>query len=389
MGVLSVSGEKGRVKMEKKFTVVNGVSAAAMTLVSLTLFGRCALNVYAENGISISREAKQQAEEVTEEKKEETSGKRLMKTIPLDADTITQVPKYITEENDLYMLDESSIVVVETARGSAEGADVVTVSRKVENLPDNDLERIEKTILHEGVSCELLSVVYQVEEQDEYGIPVCYSAACEYGGLKKYSTSYPTAWQMTAWYDVCEIPVNTVSGTDQEEYVNTSAKYRTQEAEVVMVEGEERQEISSVGEEETPSSKPAVKEFKISPSDVEDSTETVRDIPVPACAAAAGAGVTLPFIIWFGITTAPIFAKKSADKYRYIGRIRLKKEEGIYTARLTKRLLNRAQIPVFFIRLPGRIWKKTKGGVLQIKCPDGKRITVMAGKTAGFTVEGE
>lgn len=373
--------------MEKKFTVAGGVSAVAVTLVSLTLFGQCALNVYAEYGISISGEAEQRTEEVMEEREDKASGKRLMKTIPLDADTVTRIPKYITEENRLYRLDESSIVVVETARGSAEGANVVTVSRKVENLPDNDLERIEKTMLQEGISCELLSVVYQVEEEDEHGIPVRYSAVCEYGGLKKYSTSYPAAWQMTAWYDICEIPADTVSGMDREESINASAKHTTDEPAVA--EEEERQEVPGPGEEKTPSPKPAVKKFEIRPSDMEDDTEKVRDIPVPACAAAAGAGVTLPFIIWFGITTAPLFAKRSADKYRYIGQIRLKREEGGYTAYLTGRLFSRAQIPVFLVRLPGRIWKKTEGGVLQIKCPDGKRITVMAGKTVGFTVEGE
>lgn len=371
--------------MEKKFTAVNRVSVIIMTLMSLTLLWKCTLNVHAENGMPVSGGTEEAAGEASGEEKEEKSEKRLMKTIPLAADTVTQVPKYIVEQNITYMLDESSIEVKETERGSAEGADVVTVSKKVEDLPDNDLARIEKTILQEGVSCELLSVVYQVEEEDANGIPVRYSAACEYGGLKKYSTSYPSAWQMSAWYDVCDMPVNTVSGTDRGEYVNVSVKPAVQEVEIV--EGGEGQETQNAGEEEAV--KPSIKKFKITPSAGEDAGEEDAEFPVPLAAAAAGAGITLPFIIWFGITTAPLYARKSAVKYRCIGRIRLRKQEGIYTAYLTKRLAGRARIPVFQIRLPGRIWKKAGGGILQIQCPGKKLITVTAGKTVGFTVEGE
>lgn len=370
--------------MERKFTAVNRVSVMVMTLVSLALLWKCALYVHAENGMPVSGEA---AGEASGEEKEEAE-KRLMKTIPLAADTVTQVPKYIVEQNVTYMLDESSIAVEETERGSAEGANVVTVSRKVENLPDNDLERIEKTILHEGISCDLLSVVYQVEEEDENGIPVRYSAACEYGGLKKYSTSYPSAWQMTAWYDVCDVGTDTVSGNERVEYgfSRIPAEQKTSVPETIEGSGEEQENIE---EEEIPSSKPAVKKIQIGQQPEEDEGKKALDIPIPSAAAAAGAGLTLPFIIWFGVTTAPLFAQKSAGGYRYIGRIRLKKREGIYTAYLTRRLAGRAQIPVFQIRLPGRIWKRTKACMLQIKCPDGKKITLTAGKTVGFTVEGE
>lgn len=372
--------------MKRKFTAVNRVSVLVMTLVSLALFWKCALNVYAEVEIPTSGETEEAAEEAAGEEMEEEPGKRVRKTVPLAADTVTQVPKYIVEQNVTYMLDESSIVVEETERGSAEGADVVTVSRKVEDLPDNDLARIEKRILHEGISCDLLSVVYQVEEDDENGIPVRYSAVCEYGGLKKYSTSYPSAWQMTAWYDVCEVGTDTVSGNERAEYgfSRIPEKQKTSVPETVESGGERE----NIEEEEIPSSKPAVRKIEIG-QPPEEEGKKVLDIPIPSAAAAAGVGITLPFIIWFGVTTAPLFAQKSAGGYRCIGRIRLKKQEGIYTAYLTRRLAGRAQIPVFQIRLPGRIWKRTKACMLHIQCPDGKKITLTAGKTVGFTVEGE
>lgn len=393
-------GKKGWVKMEKKFVVVRKVSVMIMTLVLLVIFRENALEVRAETGTPVSEEAEQgtgeaakergvETEPVSEEEAEEVSGKRLMKTIPLESGETAQVPRYIVEGKATYVLDESSIVVEETGRGSSEGADVVTFSREVEGLPDNDLTRIEKTMLYEGITCELLSVIYEVAKEDENGIPVRYSAVCEYGGLKKYSTSYPTAWQMTVWYDFCEEVGETDEVTElvEYEYIYVPAERASEDG------GSREREIGKPRTEknEDPFSEPEKNKIQIRPivGREEKERKKIIDIPMPLAAAAVGAGLTLPFIIWFSIATAPIFALKKERKYRYIGQVRLKREEGRYTAYLTKRLLGRAGLPVFQIKLPGKVWKKAKMSVFQVHCPDGRKITLTAGKSVCFTVEGD
>lgn len=397
-----MSGKKGRVKMEKKFFAVREVSVMIMTLVLLVLFRENALEVRAETGTQVSEETELENEEAAKEGGakaeseskesigEETSGERVMKTIPLEADETAQVPRYIVEENATYVLDESSIVVEETGRGSSEGADVVTFSQKVEDLPDNDLARIEKTMLYEGISCELLSVIYEVSKEDENGIPVCYSALCEYGGLKKYSTSYPTAWQMTAWYDFCGEAgeADEVTELVEYKYIYAPAKRRNREEESREKGGREQKTDK---ESENSFSEPEEKRIQIKPIVGREKKERKKiiDIPIPLAATAIGAGITLPFIIWFSIVTAPIFTLKKEGKYRYIGRIRLKREEGRYTAYLTKRLLGRARLPVFKIKLPRKVWKKDKLCVFQVYCPDERKITLTTGKSVHFTVEGD
>lgn len=249
-------------------------------------------------------------------------GKRLMKTIPLNADEVTQIPKYIVEDDTPYVLDEASIVVEETGRSSSEGADVVTVSRKVEHLPDNDLERIEKSITHEGLPCELLYVVYEISEEDEDGIPVEYSAVCEYGGLKKYSRSYSSAWQAEVWYDACEITEGMVVITESGEY--EYGENNTTSGIIKRINGEHEAEDGEV-----PFPKPAVKKFalkKIVPGEKEEERD-LTDFILPMVAGVLGAGLLFLFILWFFVLTAPLFALKKGEKYRYIGRVRLKETE--------------------------------------------------------------
>lgn len=356
--------------MKKKSVTVGRISVIVMTLMSFLLFR--------QNGGSVYAAADRQAPEM-----------RLRKVYPLTSGETRQIPRYIVEEDITYVLDESSIVVEETGKGSSEGADVITFSRKVENLPDNDLERIEKTALHQGINCELLSVVYEVAKEDQNGIPICYDAVCEYGGLKKYSVSYPTAWQMTAWYDFWVAADQETAVTVREEYGQTHvpAEKKTAKAEGTKRVAAGGQE--TVQEREEPLPERAAKKFRIGPGPEEDerARNKIEDTALPL--AAAGAGITLPFIIWFAIVTAPLFAQKKEGKYRYIGRIRLKKEDGVYTAHLTKRLFAKAEVPVFLIRLPGKVRKRTKAGMLQVHCPDGKRILLTAGKEVHFTVEGD
>lgn len=306
----------------------------------------------------------------------------LIRTFELSPNEIAEVPRYIVEDNAVYELDEESITVEETGNGSAEGADVVTFSRKVEDLSDNDLARLEKEIVSEGIPCELLSVAYKVEEEDKNGMPVRYSAVCEYGGLKKYSTSYPVAWRLTAHYGLLGEPeiveIQEEAGEDGTRTTRVTGKTEN---------GEE----ASDAEREDLFPKPEIRRIQIKPSpDDGDKMKKLKDLLVPlAAAAAAGTGVIIPFIIWIAILTAPLFGLKREGKYRYIGRIRLKKEDGTYAAYLTKRLRARAELPVFQIKLPERVWRNSKTGVLQVHCPGGKSILVTIGRKVCFTVEGD
>lgn len=359
--------------MEKKCNAACRASALIVTLASLVLFWQSGPHACAA---------------------EKTPSERLEMTFRLTSDETVQVPRYIVEENAVYELDEASIVVEEIGSGSAEGANVVTFSRKTEDLSDNDLARMEKDVVIEGIDCELLSAVYKVEEEDENGMPVRYSAVCEYGGLKKYGISYPTAWQMTACYDLCEMLTEPeIVELQEERVIQKKAEHDSARTKRVTGRTEEKKEEKKEEEEKDSGEKgilpkPEIKRIKIKPS-AQEEDRGIADILVPLAGGAAGTGAIVPFIIWFSILTAPLSGMKEDGKYRYIGRIRLKREEGGYTAYLTKRLCSRAELPVFQIRLQKRVWKRAKTGVLLVHCPGGKRIMATVGRTVRFTVEGD
>lgn len=314
-------------------------------------------------------------------------GESLTKKILLDSESVAQIPRYIREGGLTYMLDESSIEVEEIGRSSMEGARVVTKTWKVENLPDNDLERIEKTKKEDGRSWELLCVIYEVTKEDEDGIPTEYSALCEYGGLEKFGGSYPSKWQAVCRYNLYSILELPELPAEYEEYtyVNTLREKTTAEK----VYGDKHD--GEKAEEEEPLPEPEVKKYalkRISPG-AKEKEEKYPDFPIVLAAIIVGAGLALPFIVWVFLRTAPIFARKEKKGYRRIGRIRLRKEEESLTAYLTERLVARADLPVFKIKLRKGIREKTEAGVLQICCPDGRRITLIAGREVRFTLERE
>ncbi len=363
-------------KMKKEVAVRRSVLMVAVALLSL-LFSE-QMTVKAQAAIY------EQAAEKEVRKETLIPGKRLVKMMDLNSEAVTQIPKYIVEDGTPYVLDESSIVVEVTGRSSSEGANVVTTSRKVENLPDNDLERIEKTITHNGTPCDLLYVMYEVTQEDEDRIPVAYSALCEYGGLETYSKSYPSAWQATFWYDAYETAEGMEVVTEQK-YEHTEG---TAEDMVKIIRGKD----SDRGKDkEEPLPKPEVKRFelkKIKPGEKEEEKSSA-DYLVPLAGGILGACLILPFIIWFSILTAPVFALKKGERYRYIGQARMKKTGSAYAAYMTEALVNRADIPVFKIKVPERVRKKVREGALQVRCPNGRWITLICGKEVGFTLERE
>lgn len=361
--------------MKKKFAAAGRVSVLIMTLVSFVFFWKNGSSVCAKENVQTSVAAA--AEEAGE------PPGSMIRVFELTSDETAQVPRRIVEGNAVYELDETSIVVEVSGEGNAEGADVITFSRKVEDLSDNDLSQIVKEAVIEGVSCELLSVAYKVEEEAESGMPIRYSAVCQYGGLKKYSTSYPTAWRMTARYDLCGTMTEAEIIEIREEAEDNDIRSEGGNGEA------KRGEDETIGNEE-PVPKAAIKGLRIKPEPKEGDKKKIPDLPVPlVMAAAMGAGLTVPFIIWFSILTAPLYGMKGDGKYRYIGQIRLKKEGEIYAAYLTKRLRAGAELPVFRIRINKRVRKKSKNGMLRVHCPGGKRIMTTLGSLTYFTVEGD
>lgn len=360
--------------MKEKFVAAGRVSVLIMTLVSFLTFWKSGRSVCAKENVQAA---------VAAEKETGAPPGSMIRVFELASDETAQVPRRIVEGRFIYELDEASIVVEVSGSESAEGADVVTFSQKIRDLSDNDLARIEKTAVFEGISCELLSAVYTVEEEDENGMPVRYSAACWYGGLKKYSTPYPAAWRMTARYDLCGTTTEIEAVEIREEAEDSDIRPDRGTG------GSKGGEDKTTGKEE-PVPKTAIKGFRIKPEAEEGDKKKIPDFPAPLAAAAAlGAGLTVPFIIWVSILTAPLYGMKGEGKYRYIGQIRLKKEEETYAAYLTKRLYARAELPVFRIRLSKRVRKKSKTGMLRIHCPEGKRIMATLGRIVYFAVEGD
>lgn len=363
--------------MKKEFAARRSVLMAAVVLLSL---------LFSEQAMMKAQAVYEQAAEKEVRKETLIPGKRVVKTMDLNSEVVTQIPKYIVEDGIFYVLDESSIEVEVTDRRSSEGADVFTTSRKVENLPDNDLERIEKTITYNGTVCDLLYVMYEVTKEDEDLIPVEYSALCEYGGLAAYSKSYPSAWQATFWYDAYEVAGGWETVTEQK-YVHTEKN--AGEA-VKIIKGK----VSAKDEDQEKEElllKPEVKRAelkRIKPGEKEEEKSSV-DFLVPLAGGILGAGLVLLLIIWFSILTAPVFALKKGERYRYIGQVRMKKTESAYAAYMTKALVNRADIPVFKIKVPERVRRRLREGTLQVCCPNGRWLTLVCGKEVGFTLERE
>lgn len=379
--------------MKKKFTAVTNVYVLIATHVSLAIFCQSSIRICAAENVQMTETARTADADASEEVG--MPEKCLTKIIPLTSNETAQVPRYIVENGAAYVLDESSIVVEVTGNGSAEGADVVTFSKQVNDLSDNDLSGIEKKAVIEGISCELLSAAYKVEEEDGKGIPIRYIAVCEYGGLKKYSTSYPTAWRMTARYDLFEMPQEVVTVEMQEDYesgdtVERRVSGEAENGETENEEAENREAETGEEEEKALYTNAGNSSFRMKPaSEADMRRKVVDDLLLPLAAVTAGVSVTVPFIVWVSMLTAPLFGMKKEGEYHYIGRIRLKGKNKMYAAYLTKRLLARAGIPVFYMKVPKRVWKNSKTGIVQIHCPGGKTAMATIGKAVHFTVEGD
>lgn len=306
-----------------------------------------------------------------EEREHETVLDTRTKTVRLPAGEVTRIPRYEDEGDVLYVLDEDSIRIRVTGTDKAEGADVLTVTRRLTELPDNDLERIPMTISHTGNTCELLYVVYEETDWDEYELPVEYEALCCYGWLEKYEVSYDTEWEATMTYIGYPVGSRLTSTAVRYFYEGEGflEQMEMQEEETIVAQVEQRE-----GQMER-RMKAGGKEEDKTPLEGSDAMNRSRILMAGiVLAAVLGGGL---FGLWgfFYCLTAPIYVVSRVGIEKRLGRVWLKRRVGGFTAVLTKALMDKAERPSFMIRISGYLKKHTEDGLLEIQCPSGASFT--------------
>ncbi len=258
---------------------------------------------------------------------------------------VKNIPKYVTVGNILYVLDECSVSIKPVETKETEGADVVTMTKSADDLPDNDLKRIPFSVEEGGISYKLLYVTYDVTDKDEYGIPTEYSAACHYAGLDTYKVSSDTAWEVAAGY----------TGYRSKEYVKNSE---------ISYVYEFREEL----EPEIPEEKQEEPVLIVS----DEPKETKANI-LPIAAGAAG-GVFLIVLAGVFFLTVPVYAVLGTGEYKFIGRMRLRHRKDQYEGIFREGLSEKGEFGNFMIKIPERIRKRSSVEMVEIKCPDGRTI---------------
>ncbi len=309
--------------------------------------------------------------------------KSLTKRIPLNAETVTQIPKYIAEEGILYVLDETAITIEETGYGSSEGADVVTTQKTIEALPDNDLARIEKTIVYEGITCKLLCVSYEITSRDVEGIPDKYTAVCEYGGLKKYSNSYAVDWEAVVRYDAYgrnKYPEEQAGGYEYK-YGNFWQKNTRGLA-------DKSKEPGDTEKEDTPDKPQHKLLVRKTPLKDQEWDGWKYLFLLMGIFLVAGILCALVYAVYHTLSnSAFLFSLTRHKKYRYIGHLRLKEKGGNCCVSLTERVISKAEILSFKIKIPEKTVKKAGKGMLMVQCPGEKTIMLILGKEIVFVLE--
>lgn len=272
--------------------------------------------------------------------------------IPLTSDEVTHIPKYKESGDLLFVLDDEEVEVSVTGTEKKKGAEVVTTNKTITGLPDNDLARIPMVEEYEGVSCDLLYVIYEITDYDENEVPIEYKAYCRYGGLSEYTESIDAEWEATAAY----------TGYQLDQYVKSSTvtyvyQY-VEHFESADVPEEEPEEIPEEEIEELPAEAPQEEEH----------------INAAAVAAAAVGGILFAVIGGILLLTVPVYAALGTGEYKYIGRMRLKRKEHLYEGTLKESLADKAEIGNFMVRIPKRVQKRNEVEMLNIVCPDGKVI---------------
>ncbi len=338
----------------KRKPVVKGLFAGFIAL--LALQGLC---VRAEEPSG----EREQEEYVTKEK-----------TVRLPAGEVTRIPRYEEEGSLLYVLDESSIRVYPTGTAQAEGADVMTATRILKDLPDNDLERIPKTLSDEDTDAELLYVIYTVTGRDGYGQPEEYEAACCYGWLEKYYLSSDSEWEAAMVY--YGRPREQAFGAPEIEYLYEDTGLEGFSEDRVPGQG------NTLPEEEAGNT--GAKDGAKSMAKTEASPRAAELSLWRNIAALAAGGVLLVAAGYYYIPTASVAAALYSGDYERIGRVRITRRKGRYETALTEKLIERAETQRYRLKLPGYL--RRRGEPLDITCPDGSRITRKPEQEIFFTL---
>lgn len=280
---------------------------------------------------------------------QEKDGDIRIETYALPNGETAEIPKYIDDGDTVYVLNEESIVVTPTEYGQASGADAVYTTVEMQDLPDNDMDRIPVTVKKDGHEWELLYVDYTPASYDAYGAPSEYNAVCTYGRLSDYSVTHETAWEATVQYQGYQAS-NYVTATDA---VITYAYLEAAEEEPEVIQ-------ETPIETEVPATEPDV-------ILEEPEKPGIPTAVVIGTTAAAGGGIFILALYFF--LTVPLYAMTAKGKYRRIGRIRLQKDKEYYAANISEQAVRKAQVPSFMIRVPGKVKR-----VMKINSQDGTNL---------------
>lgn len=274
--------------------------------------------------------------------------------LQLAADMITHIPKYKESGDQVFVLDDENVELSVSGKEEKEGAEIVTTNKTITELPDNDLIRIPMTEVYEGITCELLYVVYEITDYDENGVPSEYKAYCRYGGLDKYTEDIDAEWVASVTY----------TGYQLDDYVKSSTiSYVYQYIEYFDVV----EEIEETKAEVIPDEPEII-------VDTEIPVEEKKQINAAVVAAASVGGILFAVVGGVLLLTVPVYAALGTGDYKYIGRMRLKKKDDLYEGILKESVADKAEIGNFMIRVPKRVQKRNEVEMLNIVCPDGKVI---------------
>lgn len=294
-----------------------------------------------------------------------------------------EIPKYMGDGDIVYVLKEESMIITPTAYGQASGADTVYTTVKMQKLPDNDMEQIPVTIEKDGHTWELLYADFAVSDHDKNGAPSEYEAECTYGRLNGYSVTQETAWQAAAQYQGYRAN-RYVIATDA---VITYAYLETAEEETeaiweASIEAEmpkaESKKLPALEELSEPEKQSALEELP-EPERLLVLEEISDPFTGYVIAAAVVSGGGIFAMAWYLFLMVPIYAMTAKGTYKKIGRIRLRKEKEYYAANLSDRIIRKAQVPSFMIRVPGKVRK-----VMKINSRDGSNLIPVIDRKVTF-----
>lgn len=343
-------------------------------------------------------------EALKKEEKREVNGDTLTKTMILPAGKMTLVPRYETDGNILYILDEDSIQIKTADTALAEGTKVVTVTRTITGLPDNDLMRIPMTEMQGKTRCDLLYATYKVTGTDEYKVPNEYEAFCCYAGLEKYSIDYDSDWEATMTYTGYSMDSGGSSGVTEYLYEQEIVSVQTERQKEKSVPAdrdsqEETGEPEVMEEIEEPEDELAIaeKEGENSPKTVTIEEEETPLAGPEKSSSPASAGILMGVILLLGILvfilayvcfyTAPIYAAIYSGGYKRLGRIWLRRRKDHYEAILSEYLIEKAEIDRYKIKISRYIQNRSGANILDIRCPDGTIMTRKLAEEVLFALE--